>query len=237
MKHLLNFTLVFLSMAGFSCASHLPIDTVHDGISGNTPTPKAKEIKSVTSETITTGGEAKAPMKVYELTPLTSQELQKYAYELGFDPKTELSQDQKIQIDQRKKLRLFERSLDSQKERLQYSKVLPWLKNDEEKLDFLSVPSIEGRQAWINKNKIWARIKNLKDFTEVMESQDIAVGMPSDFVKKSWGEPENVEVSGNPIYKNERWKYIKQVSTPQGYRQEKRYVYFEGGRVVGWETE
>jgi hypothetical protein len=171
------------------------------------------------------------------ITPLTSKELQKYAYELGLDPKKDLTVEQVKQIENRRKLRYFERALDSQKERLQYSKVLPWFTSDEEKLEFLSIPSIEGRQVWINKNKIWSRAKNLKDFSDIVDSQDIALGMATDHVKKSWGEPENIEISGNPIYKNERWKYLKQVSTPQGYRQEKRFVYFEGGRVVGWETE
>lgn len=71
----------------------------------------------------------------------------------------------------------------------------------------------------------------------LIETQDIAVGMPQDYVKRSWGDPMSVEVSGNPIYKNERWKYQKFVSAPEGYRKETRYVYFEGGRVVGWETE
>ena len=220
----------------FSCSTLVPIRNTHTD--------------PIAAAPITKGGPAHEPEKpkisaaerekinaAYELGPLSAQELQKYAYELGLDPKKELSRDDKIQIDQRKKLRTFERALDSQKERLQYSRVLPWLKSDEEKLEFLSVPSLEGRQAWINKNKIWSRAKNLKDYTDVMESQDVAMGMPADYVKKSWGEPENIEVSGNPIYKNERWKYLKQVSTPQGYRQEKRYVYFEGGRVVGWETE
>jgi hypothetical protein len=131
----------------------------------------------------------------------------------------------------------LERTLDSQKERLQYSKVLPWLINDAEKIQILSIPSIEGRQVWINKNKIWSRAKDLKNFDDVLESQDIAIGMPADYVKKSWGEPTDIETSGNPIYKNERWQYLRQVSTPQGYKQEKRLVYFEGGRVVGWETE
>lgn len=168
---------------------------------------------------------------------LTSLELQKYAYELGFDPKKELTQEQKQQILNRKKLRQLERTLDSQKERIQYSKVLPWLHDDTEKIEMLAIPTIEGRQVWINKNKIWSRAKNLKNFEDVVAAQDIAIGMPSDYVKKSWGEPDSIEISGNPIYKNERWQYSKQVATPQGYKQEKRYVYFEGGRVVGWETE
>jgi hypothetical protein len=140
-------------------------------------------------------------------------------------------------IEKRRKVRNLERTLDSQKERLNYSKVLPWLETDDEKINYLSIPSIEGRQAWVNKNKIWLRSKNTKDFDSAVESQDLVLGMPADFVKRSWGEPMAIESSGNPIYKNERWKYLKQVSTPNGYRQEKRTVYLEGGRVVGWETE
>lgn len=227
----------------FSCGTNLPIRNVHTDppaaavpkksepqTSGNKPKQTEEEKQKLAAE-------QKKMEANYELGPLTEKELEKYAYELGLDPKKKLSHSQKIQIDQRKKLRTLERGLDSQKERLQYSKVLPWLNSDSEKLEFLSIPSIEGRQVWINKNKIWSRSKNLKDFTDVVEVQDIAVGMPADYVKKSWGEPENIEVSGNPIYKNERWKYLKQISTPQGYRQERRLVYFEGGRVVGWETE
>lgn len=168
---------------------------------------------------------------------LTSLEMQKFAYELGFDPRKELTHEQRQQIVDRKKLRQLERALDSQKERLQYSRILPWLSHDLEKIDFLSIPSIEGRQVWINKNKIWSRSKELKNFDEVVEAQDIAIGMPQDYVRKSWGEPTQIESSGNAIYKNERWQYLKQISTPQGYRQQSRLVYFEGGRVVGWETE
>lgn len=176
-------------------------------------------------------------IKRVEEIKITNLEMQKYAYELGFDPKKEIANEQKQQILERKKLRELERSLDSQKERLQYSKILPWLASDTEKIEVLSIPSIEGRQVWINKNKIWSRAKDLKQFDEIVESQDIALGMPQDYVRKSWGEPSQIETSGNSIYKNERWQYLKQVSTPQGYKQESRLVYFEGGRVVGWETE
>ncbi len=213
------------------CAD-IPIKTVAHEETSTSDRAQKKDgpvAKDNTSEKISTSNAT--PVK------LTKEELDKYAYEIGLDPRNELSEEEKLQVEKRKKVRMLERALDSQKERLQYSKVLPWLKDDNEKLDYLSIPSIEGRQAWVNRNKIWTRAKDLKGFVEVMESQDIAVGMPADYVRKSWGEPDNIESSGNVIYKNERWKYLKQVSTPQGYRQEKRYVYFEGGRVVGWETE
>ncbi|MDG0816780.1 hypothetical protein [Bdellovibrio svalbardensis] len=159
------------------------------------------------------------------------------AYELGKDPNS-LSEGDLQEIRDRQKVRELERTLSSKKEKEQYSKVLPWMKNDEEKASFLAIPSLEGRQAWINKHQIWDRSQAPHaEMKDLIETQDIAVGMPQDYVKKSWGDPLSVEVSGNPIYKNERWKYQCFSSSPEGYRKETRYVYFEGGRVVGWETE
>ncbi len=198
-----------------------------------------KEEDSVQTESVSAAAPTPPVVEVKraEDIKLSNLEMQKFAYELGFDPKKELSNDQKQQILDRKKLRQLERALDSQKERIQYSKVLPWLSNDTEKIEMLLIPSIEGRQVWVNKNKIWSRVKDLKNFDEIVDSQDVALGMPQDYVRKSWGEPSQIDVSGNSIYKNERWQYLKQVSTPQGYKQQSRLIYFEGGRVVGWETE
>lgn len=138
----------------------------------------------------------------------------------------------------RKLVRDLENRLDSRREKEQYSKVLPWLSSDDEKIDLLSLPGVEARQSWINQKGLWKRAQTVTPETkEIIELGDISLGMVQDNVRKAWGEPQSVEVSGNPIYKNERWRYLKYVSTPDGYRQEKRNVYFEGGRVVGWETE
>jgi hypothetical protein len=240
MPKMLKFTILVIGLITAGCASDMEIKNVHDNPEpvATTPTPQQDPaVTSPISSEVITGDTPTSEVKHVEEIKLTNLELQKFAYELGFDPKKDLTQDQRQQIVDRKKLRQLERSLDSQKERLQYSKVLPWLVSDTEKIQILSIPSIEGRQVWINKNKVWSRAKDLKNFDDVVESQDIAIGMPADYVKKSWGEPTDIESSGNPIYKNERWQYLKQVSTPQGYKQEKRLVYFEGGRVVGWETE
>lgn len=135
-------------------------------------------------------------------------------------------------------LRRLEGSLQTRREREQYSKVLPWLETDREKIDFLSLSSLEERQNWINKKEIWSRPNSSSSrFQNIIESGDISVGMAMDHVRRSWGEPTSVEVSGNPLYQNQRWAYVKQVSGPDGFRQEKRLIYFEGGRVVGWETQ
>lgn len=161
----------------------------------------------------------------------------KIAYELGKDPQRLTASDRK-EIEDRQKVRELEKTLLSPKEREQYSKILPWLKSDREKIAILKIPSLEGRQAWINKNNIWTRSRfPAAEMKQLVDTQDISVGMPQEYVRRSWGDPLLVEVSGSPIYKNERWKYQRQVSSVQGYRKEIRYVYFEGGRVVGWETE
>ena len=60
--------------------------------------------------------------------------------------------------------------------------------------------------------------------------------MTTDQVQESWGEPDLVEVAGNPVYGNKRWKYRKFVSSEDGYTQQTRIVYFEAGKVSGWET-
>jgi hypothetical protein len=168
---------------------------------------------------------------------IPEHDLKKYAFELGFNPDNELSDEQRFQILARYKVRAMERTLDTEKERLHYSKVLPYLLNDQEKVDYLTNPTIEGRQAWVIRNKIWSRAKSDKDFLDVVESQDLTLGMNMELVRKSWGEPESIEHSGNPIYKNEKWRYIRDVPSPNGYKRERRFVFFEGGRVVGWETE
>ena len=167
----------------------------------------------------------------------TEKDYKKYAFELGLNPDKELTDDEKKLINNRYKVRSLERTLDSEKERVHYSKVLPYLILDQEKIDYLSNPTIEGRQAWVIRNKIWSRAKLDKDYLDVVETQDLTLGMNQELVKKSWGDPESVEYSGNPVYKNEKWRYIRDVPSPNGYKRERRYVFFEGGRVVGWETE
>lgn len=136
------------------------------------------------------------------------------------------------------KLRTLENSIASKKEVEQYSKYLPWFESEQEKISFLSLPGFEAKQDWINENKLMNRNSDkVSEMKEVIEAQDISLGMPQDLVKKSWGDPDAVDVSGNPQFKNERWRYNKYVSTQDGYKLEKKLVYFEGGKVVGWEVE
>jgi len=149
-----------------------------------------------------------------------------------------MTSEDRLLIAQRQRLRILERALATTKEKEQYAKVISFLKSDSEKIAFLQIPSIEERQIWIQKQGLWTRFQgNIRAMKPLVDNQDIAIGMPQEMVRKSWGEPIGVEVSGNPLYKNERWKYVRSVTVSDGFKQERRFVYFEGGRVVGWETE
>ena len=136
------------------------------------------------------------------------------------------------------KIRDLEKGLITQQDKSLYSKLLPWFLTDEEKMSFLRNSEYEDKQKWVVQTHILNRPTELSaKYKRVIDNQDIAIGMPNDLVKKSWGDPLKVESSGNPLYKNEKWRYTRTVSTSEGFKQEKRVVYFEGGRVVGWETD
>lgn len=218
--YLTNIFLVIIALSTFSCA----------GLIKTASRPELAE----TSTDLRIQEKADPTM---DPDKLSTKDLEKYAYELGLDPSKPLSQDERKDVLTRRRLRHLERSLDSQKERIAYSKVLPLFNNDQEKIDYLSIPSLEGRQSWVARQKLWSRDKTNPDIQAVAEALDITLGMTQDLVRKSWGEPTSVEHSGNPIYKNERWKYVRDIPTLNGYKRERRYVYFEGGRVTGWETE
>jgi hypothetical protein len=141
-------------------------------------------------------------------------------------------------ISQKTRLKQLENSLSTRKETEQYSKALPWFRNDQERIEFLSLPGFEARQKWLNELSFSSRANATRsEMHDLVEAQDIALGMPQSLVRQSWGDPDSVEVSGNPQFKNERWRYHKYVSTQDGYKPEKKVVYFEGGKVVGWEVE
>lgn len=65
------------------------------------------------------------------------------------------------------------------------------------------------------------------DRMKPVKKKDILFGMSKQDVMGSWGKPYQVEVAGNPSFENERWLYKVDGAT--------KYIYFESGRVEGWE--
>jgi hypothetical protein len=158
------------------------------------------------------------------------------AGEIGYEDAAGLTEDQEQALANRIRLKNAERQITARREREQYFKNRPLIKNDMQRLEFLSQSTYESRERWLEQHGINVSNPNFSsEELSAIEANDVMLGMTKQAVRESWGEPELVEVAGNPIYGNERWKYMQEISSSEGYRTEARIIYFEGGRVAGWE--
>lgn len=155
--------------------------------------------------------------------------------ELGLQGRP-LADDERSALERRVRLKRMEGKLATKREKKQYYGLRSALKNDSERLYFLSLPTYEARERWAATRGLGSADEVRTDeVAKVIEANDIALGMTQKGVLESWGDPDAIETAGNPLYGFERWKYNRYVSGNEGYQKEMRIVYFEGGRVVGWE--
>lgn len=154
--------------------------------------------------------------------------------ELGISGKV-YSDEQKQAIDDRIRLKRLESKIASKREKKQYFSVRSALRSDRERIAFLSIPSVEARDRFASNRGLLVQDDVSPEIAGVIEANDITLGMSQKAVMESWGDPDAVEVAGSQIYGYERWRYNRYVSGNDGYQKENRVVYFEGGRVVGWE--
>ncbi len=80
-----------------------------------------------------------------------------------------------------------------------------------------------------------AQFRQALQIREAMETHDLTLGMRREEVVSAWGQPHEVESAGGFESGNERWLYGEGLSAHYGTRPV-RLVYFEAGRVAGWET-
>jgi hypothetical protein len=158
--------------------------------------------------------------------------------DLSIPAGAELGENEIQNIRTRIELNRLEKKLQSDIEKKQYFTLKPFFNNDSERVYYLKLPTQEARERWSNSRGI-SSVETAfnKQDTALIEKNDIAKGMSKNAVTQSWGEPDFVEVAGNSLYGNERWRYNKLVSTEEGYKNEMRFIYFDSGRVVGWETK
>ena len=157
--------------------------------------------------------------------------------ELGMLGKT-LNENERTAIETRLQLKRKEQKLANRREKQQYFQLRSSLRSDRERLYFLSLPSFEARERWASHRGLASTQDVYTDeVAKTIDANDISLGMSQKAVTESWGDPDAVEVAGDPVYGFERWKYNRYISGNDGYQKEMRIVYFEGGKVVGWERQ
>ena len=154
---------------------------------------------------------------------------------LGDGPLTSPERDA---LSARVRLKRAEARLPNRRERRAWYALRGNLTDDDERLRVISLPTTAARARYAIDRKVGSPDQNRSDeLAAVIENKDIALGMTQKAVAESWGDPDQVEVSGDTIYGVERWRYNRYVSGGEGYRKETRVVYFDGGRVAGWERK
>jgi hypothetical protein len=147
-----------------------------------------------------------------------------------------LSDEERLALENRIRLKRLEGKVATKREKKQYYQIRSLLRNDRERMYFLSLPTYEARERWAATRGLSQKDESYsEDVAKTIEGNDIALGMTQKAVTESWGDPDAVEIAGSAVYGFERWKYNRYVSGNDGYQKEMRVVYFEGGRVVGWE--
>lgn len=125
----------------------------------------------------------------------------------------------------------------SKKEQAQLAKLRQYLTSTKDQDDFLG-SNDQIKTQLIQKNILTAKKEEAEEheyFFEIAEAGDIALGMPLELVKKSWGEPDQEWwVPGTESF---QMVYSKQVPTAYGYQAQNNIVFIENGKVQGWEKK
>lgn len=69
-----------------------------------------------------------------------------------------------------------------------------------------------------------------------LDSGRLITGMGEKEVRTLYGEPEDVQVAGDLRNGNEKWIYSDGVSSKRWNLSSPRVIYFEEGKVIGWEN-
>lgn len=161
---------------------------------------------------------------------------QKILAELGMSNDDLMTTEGQLKFQQAIAIKNLESQLLDEREKRQYFQNIPWFKDTQEQLEFLKQNGYYARQTWLRKKGVGKRpIEIDKNTEELIAAKDIALGMPLDLVRKSWGAPDYVEVAGNAMYGNQRWRYKRYTPSSDGYHLQSRIIYFESGKVAGWE--
>jgi hypothetical protein len=121
-----------------------------------------------------------------------------------------------------------------------YNRAGEFLPTDSDKIYYLNLPKHErleylmsrGYSPEISKKYLQDKSegKGMSFFeSRAVKVNDISMGMSKNNIISSWGQPNRVDVAGNPVNQNERWSYYESGKV--------RQVFFESGRVEGWSIE
>ena len=97
-------------------------------------------------------------------------------------------------------------------------------------------PSAESTEDEVTLSRVGpVRTQSPDAVSRAIRVRDIVIGMSMTDVKDSWGRPSEVETAGRKDSGHQKWVYHTGLSAPWSLGGS-RIVFFESGKVVGWQT-
>ena len=113
----------------------------------------------------------------------------------------------------------------------EYQSLSSHFRNNSQRIEFLSVQSVEARDSWLQEHGIHHHQDRYpSQIQAAIYKRDIVYGMSKDAVIKSWGEPSKIEYAGRGGY--ERWTYYSNPALKEG----RKFLFFESGSLSAWES-
>ncbi len=111
-----------------------------------------------------------------------------------------------------------------------YARYEDQLGSASEKIYFLRIEDFQEREDYLRLKGILPPDNSYQESSQYRtDSGALFYGMEKSKVMEILGQPRQVDYAGDPRYENERWGYAtNDLGTT-------RYIYFENGRVDGWE--
>ncbi len=157
--------------------------------------------------------------EIKKRTPMTEKEQKRYTYNRSIDQEL-FQKEQGLDAQEKSLYERFKGRLGSKSDRIFFLDL-----NPRERREYLVEMGLIRQKAKYSRGRSIASMA----FGDMSLETPIQLGMTKGDVEMSWGSPARVEYAGNPSNQNERWSFWRNGKA--------NYIYFESGRVSGWELQ
>ena len=152
-------------------------------------------------------------------TPETPKQQERYAYEQSLQREL-FNNEQQLDEGERRFYNKYRQHLPTVSDRIYFLGLDP-----NSRREYLKDLGVIEHQVAHSRGRSIASVA----FGDMSLEKPLTVGMTKNEVSVTWGQPAIVEFAGNPSFQNERWSFSRNGRT--------NYIYFESGRVSGWDLE
>lgn len=174
------------------------------------------------------GRDYRTNREIYERTPATAMDSESLRYKQSLNRELQFLEN-KLDNDQYEHYLQYKQKLGNTSQQIYYLRLSAKERRDYLRGRGLLKQSYASSYSPRSKNFYQQALPQTNSMAQMPKINDIILGMTKNDVLQNWGQPERRDVAGDPSLENERWAYRKKGSV--------KYIYFESGRVEGWNEQ